>query len=216
MDKNYILNYMPDYYDGVYEMEELLKAQGLALSNFDSEEEKALLNQFIIKADEKGISIFENEAGIRLNPNDSLEARRNRVLLHLLPPKPLTVRYLNYLLSVMNLKANVSVDYKNRKALVDGKSADINSDEISSIKYLMNICLPANMVYLIRIALSQSESRKQLYYGMTTLHESEVIILANKNQVSFINQVKTKLHWGIGLNEIHEATIPANKDQWKN
>ena len=33
MDKDLILRYMPDYYNGVYEMEELLKAQGAALAS---------------------------------------------------------------------------------------------------------------------------------------------------------------------------------------
>lgn len=44
---------MPDYYDGVYEMEELLKAQSKGLYQFDEKINRTLLNEFIIQADEK-------------------------------------------------------------------------------------------------------------------------------------------------------------------
>ena len=59
MDSLELLNYMPDYYDGVYEMEELLKAQGRALDTSDAEQDKILANQFIGQADTDGISIYE-------------------------------------------------------------------------------------------------------------------------------------------------------------
>ena len=111
MDKDELLKYMPDYYNGVYEMEELLKAQSKGLYQFDGEINRTLLNEFIIQADEKGISVFEDQAGIKPDSDASLETRRNDVLLRLLPPKPLTTRYLNHLLEIMNLKADVKVDY---------------------------------------------------------------------------------------------------------
>lgn len=245
MDKNYILNYMPDYYNGVYEMEELLKAQGTALSKFDDEIEETLLNQFITKTNELGISIFEDEAGIKPTPGESLETRRNNVLLHLLPPKPLTVRYLNHLLKLMNLKAKAWVEHDKRLAIVDGESADINAEKINSIKYLMNITLPANMIYQIRVALAKAESRNNLYFGTVTTVDSDVIVKANKkqvkfrndlithlyygtatvietgtqinaaNQIDFRNVVRTKLNWGVGVNEIHEGIIKANEEQFR-
>lgn len=245
MDKNYILNYMPDYYNGVYEMEELLKAQGTSLSYFDAETEETLLNQFIMKANSKGLAIFEDEAGIKPESGASLETRRNNVLLHLLPPKPLTVRYFNHLLKLMNLKAEMHVAYDKRLAIVDGESIDINSEKINSIKYLLNICLPANMIYQIRVALAQAESKNFLYFGTVTTVDSELIIKANKkqvkfrndlithlyygtttvtetniqikaaNQIDFRNVIKTKFNWGVGVNEIHEGIIRANKDQFR-
>lgn len=42
MAKDLIFEFMPEYYDGVYEMEELLKAQGKALNDFDKTREQAL------------------------------------------------------------------------------------------------------------------------------------------------------------------------------
>ena len=72
---------MPDYYDGVYEMEELLKAQSKGLYDFHQKSNPTLLNEFIIQADEKGISVFEDQAGIKPDSGANLETRRNNDLL---------------------------------------------------------------------------------------------------------------------------------------
>lgn len=187
MDKDYLLNYLPDYYNGVYEIEELLKAQGLALSEFDAEQEHALLNQFIVKADEKGIAVFEDEAGIKPEHGDDLETRRNRVLLRLLPPKPLTVRYLNHLMDFMNLKATVSVDSPKRLAVVQAKSLDINAQKVKSIKYMMNLCLPANMIYQVRVSFSEVDITDEMYLGLSQISNTFITIPANTRQLNFSN-----------------------------
>lgn len=215
MDKDYILNYMPDYYNGVYEMEELLKAQGFALSEFDAEQERVLLNQYIIKADEKGIAVFEDEAGIKPDPNDDLETRRNRVLLRLLPPKPLTVKYLNHLLSLMNLKATVAVDHPKRLAVVEAKSLDIDAQKIKSIKYMMNLCLPANMIYQIKVALSRVDINNEMYLGFAQTSDTFIKIPANTGQLNFRNDLITDVYIGIGYNTIVESSIGYNIEQKK-
>lgn len=213
MDKKYILNYMPDYYNDVYEMEELLKAQGFALSEFDSEQERVFLNQYIIKADEKGIAVFEDEAGIKPDSNDDLETRRNRVLLRLLPPKPLTVRYLNHLLNLMNLKATVSVDYPKRLAIIEAKSLDIDAQKVKSIKYMMNLCLPANMIYQIKVALSRVDINNEMYLGITQTSDTFIKIPANTGQLNFRNDLITNVYIGMGHNTIVDTSIGFNEEQ---
>lgn len=176
---------MPDYYNGVYEMKELLKAQGFALSEFDAEQERVLLNQYIIKADEKGISVFEDKAGIKPDTNDDLETRRNRVLLRLLPPKPLTVRYLNHLLALMNLKAAATVDRPKRLVIIEAKSLDIDTQKVKSIKYMMNLCLPANMIYQIKVAFSRVDISNEMYLGIAQTNDTFIKIPANTGQLNF-------------------------------
>ena len=189
MDKNELLKYMPDYYNGVYEMEELLKAQSKGLYQFDGEINRTLLNEFIIQADEKGISVFEDQAGIKPDSGASLETRRNNVLLRLLPPKPLTTRYLNHLLEIMNLKADVKVDYAKRLALVEAKSSDITADKVNNIKYMLNIALPATMIYDIKINLAQTTVQNELYLGIVNTTDSYISIQANTAQIDFQNKL---------------------------
>ena len=212
MDKDELLKYMPDYYDGVYEMEELLKAQSKGLYQFDEKINRTLLNEFIIQADEKGISVFEDQAGIKPDPGASLETRRNNVLLRLLPPKPLTTRYLNHLLEIMNLKADVKVDYAKRLALVEAKSSDITADKVNNIKYMLNITLPANMIYDIKINLTQTTVQNELYLDVVNTADSYVITQANTEQAPFENKTEAHLYIGFGTN-IKTDTVVGYEDQ---
>lgn len=212
MDKDELLKYKPDYYDGVYEMEELLKAQSKGLFKFDQKITRTLLNEFIIQADEKGIAVFEDQAGIKPDPGASLETRRNNVLLRLLPPKPLTVRYLNHLLEIMNLKANVTVDYAKRLANVEAKSTDISLDKVNSIKYMLNVTLPANMVYDIKINLSKATVQREVYLDVVNTADSYVIAQANTEQKNFINKTESTLYLGFGTN-IQTNAVVTYEDQ---
>lgn len=148
MDKDLILRYMPDCYNGVYEMEELLKAQGVALSKLDDARERTLLNQYIVKADEKGIAVFENQYHITPEPGDTLEVRRQRLLMRVLPPQPITIRYLEGLFKSLKIPANVSVDYGRRKLNVISYSGELSKEQQKLITLTLNCYLPANMIYI--------------------------------------------------------------------
>jgi len=51
-------DYLPEYYDDVYEMQKLVAAEQVDFGNFDDLILRTLLNQFVIQADTDGISIF--------------------------------------------------------------------------------------------------------------------------------------------------------------
>lgn len=203
---------MPDYYNGVYEMEELLKAQSKGLYQFDEKINRTLLNEFIIQADEKGISVFEDQAGIKPDLGASLETRRNNVLLRLLPPKPLTTRYLNHLLEIMNLKSKAKVDYAKRLAVVEAESADVSADKVNSMKYMLNITLPATMIYDIKINLAQATVQNELYLDVVNTADSYVIAQADTKQAPFENKTEAHLYIGFGTN-IQTDTVIDYEDQ---
>ena len=52
-NKYELLNYMPDYYEGVYEMKELLKSESVTLKDLESSHLRTLLNEFVSTADAK-------------------------------------------------------------------------------------------------------------------------------------------------------------------
>lgn len=212
---NELLDYMPDYYNGVYEMEELLKAEDITFSGINDDIERTLLNQFIIKADEQGISVFEDEAGIKPNPGDSLETRRNNVLLHLLPPKPLTIRYLNHLFGIMGLKVKAKVDIANRTVIVEASSEDVDAEKVKSVQYMLNICIPANMLYSIRVSMVKAQVQRELYFGVVNTADTSITIPANTGQLNFRHDLTTNLYLGIGTNTITSTTINADEDQLK-
>lgn len=148
MDRSLIFKYMPDYYNGVYEMEELLKAQGYVLDDFDINEHQTMLNQYIVKADEKGISIFENQYHITPDPSDTLEVRRQRLLMRVLPPQPITIRYLKGLFKSLKIPAFVDVDRARRKLNVISFNGELSREQQNLITLTLNCYLPANMTYI--------------------------------------------------------------------
>ncbi|MEL4236854.1 hypothetical protein P5719_011710, partial [Lactobacillus amylovorus] len=94
-------------------------------------------------------------------------------------PKPLTKRYLNHLLELMNLKSHIDVDYAKHLAIVEAESSDITPDNVNSMKYMLNIALPATMIYDIKINLAQADPQRELYLGIVNTADSYISIQAN-------------------------------------
>lgn len=180
---NNLMDYLPDYYDGVYEMEAIMHAQGDVLDRAESEQFRLLLNQFITQTDAKGISVFEDQVGIKPAPNDNLETRQNKVLMRLLPPRPITIGYLRDLFATLKIPATITVIQ--RDAIVEAKSAEIDSSQIENIKYLLNIYLPANMIYEIRVALNRAETSNDIKIGIGMWSKATATVQANVSQ--FVN-----------------------------
>ena len=177
---NNLMDYLPDYYDGVYEMEAIMHAQGDVLDRAESEQFRLLLNQFVTQTDAKGISVFEDQVGIKPAPNDDLETRQNKVLMRLLPPRPITIGYLRDLFATLKIPATITVIQ--RDAIVEAKSAELDSSQIENIKYLLNIYLPANMIYEIRVALNRAETSNDIRIGIGTWSMAATTVQANVSQ----------------------------------
>lgn len=177
---NNLMDYLPDYYNDVYEMQAIMHAQGDVLDKAEGEQFRLLLNQFVTQTDAKGISVFEDQVGIKPAPSDDLEARQNKVLMRLLPPRPITIDYLRDLFATLKIPATITVIQ--RDAIVEAKSAEINSSQIENIKYLLNIYLPANMIYEIRVALNRAEISNDFKVGLGMWSKAATTAQANVSQ----------------------------------
>ena len=180
---NNLMDYLPDYYNDVYEMQAIMHAQGDVLDKAEGEQFRLLLNQFVTQTDAKGISVFEDQVGIKPAPSDDLASRQNKVLMRLLPPRPITIWYLRDLFATLKIPATITVI--ERDAIVEAKSAEINSSQIENIKYLLNIYLPANMIYEIRVALNKAEISTDIKIGIGMWSKATTTVQANVSQ--FIN-----------------------------
>ena len=179
---NNLMDYLPDYYNDVYEMQAIMHAQGEVLDKAESEQLRLLLNQFVTQTDAKGIAVFEDQVGIKPAPSDDLETRQNKVLMRLLPPRPITIWYLRDLFATLKIPATITVIQ--RDAIVEAKSAEINSSQIENIKYLLNIYLPANMIYEIRVALNRAEISNDFKVGLGMWSKATTTVQANVSQFS--------------------------------
>lgn len=184
---------MPHWYDGVYEMEELLKAQGASLSKFDSDREKALLNEFVIRTDEKGIAVFEDQLGITPGPGDSLELRQQRVLMQMLPPQAITFRRLQQIFESLQIPASVSRDTGKRLLKVTSWDGKLSSSQQKLITLTLNCYLPANMVYRYQTWYKCGPARAWVGSATTckatTVAQAE-ILTEEQQQAMLLRQVK--------------------------
>ena len=182
---NDLANYLPDYYNDVYEMQAIMHAQGGVLDKAESEQFRLLLNQFVTQTDAKGISVFEDQVGIKSAPNDDLETRQNKVLMRLLPPRPITIGYLRELFATLKIPVTITVERAKRNAIVEAKNAEIEDKQIENVRYLLNIYLPANMIYEIRVALNRAEISDDIKIGIGTWSKATTTAQANVSQ--FVN-----------------------------
>ncbi|WEV51683.1 DUF2313 domain-containing protein [Lactobacillus sp. ESL0731] len=178
---NNLMNYLPDYYQDVYEMQAIMHAHGQVLDEFESKQIRTLLNQFVTQTDSRGIAVFENQVGVQPSPGDDLVTRQNRVLMHLLPPRPITIRYLRELFKTLKIPINITIDRQN--VIVEGTSSSINNTQIDDIRYILNVYLPANMLYEIKIALKQALIGTDLFIGIGMKSKVTTVIDANVSQI---------------------------------
>lgn len=176
-----ILDYMPDYYLGVREMEELLKVQGKALDTSDAEQDKILANQFIGQADADGISIYEQQLGITPQAGESLEERRRTVLIENAPPIELTKNYLHNTATLYGLSLDFAVDTKNHTITVYSVGGATES-QVANLTNWLNRVLPANMIYDIKISFVTQSSTLSADTALAISYVLEAMSLAEPSQ----------------------------------
>lgn len=212
MEADDILKYMPDYYNDVYEMKMLLTAEGKVLKVDDDRQIRTLLNEFVTQADEKGISIFENELSIIPEEGSDLETRRNIVLLHMWPPRPITITYLRNLFNIMHIPVTITVDYNARHVDVEGERTDLTDQRIKTTVYTLNLYLPANLGYLVTVNLPRVSITRHWYVGWGTKTRARCTTGYNKDQAERIKQ-SVKRDWYVGLNAVARVNTVATQNR---
>lgn len=159
-------DYLPGYYDGVREMQRLMEAEQKMGDRFGDSEERLLMNQFVMQADSEGLALFEYQLGIPTDYTKALESRQYDVLMRILPPRPITIRYFRELIQSLDISAVVDVDHI--KSHIDTMSEvhSITPEQIKRLRYLLNVYLPVNMTYQIRTQTA-IETQLDLYLGAT-------------------------------------------------
>ena len=217
---NNLMDYLPDYYDGVYEMEAIMHAQGGVLDEMDDRQMRTLLNEFVIQTDLRGIAVFEDQIGVIPEPGDSLEDRQNRVLMRLLPPRPITIRYLRELFKTLKIPAEVYVIRPRREAVVEANKGEITNKQIDNVKYILNVYLPANMIYQIQIKLPDAKISDQLKIGIGTMLGAHLIASVDPDYIDQITNTKSAIsneaNCGIGQWYKVDALVLADMMQYEN
>ncbi|MEY4666127.1 putative phage tail protein [Weissella cibaria] len=136
---------MPNYYSDVLEMNTLLEVEQYQLDEFEAAISRQQANQFVMTADTDGIAVWETLVGLNSSNSLDLETRRYNVLARMLPPKPVTIRYLRELLAMLNINAELTVNGPAFK--VDVKINTTDTQATRRLNDLLSALLPANLKY---------------------------------------------------------------------
>ncbi|MCF6515547.1 DUF2313 domain-containing protein [Lactobacillus sp. S2-2] len=187
--------YAPDYYDGIYEYEQVIKSNDHAFDKSNGLLKMSFLNSFVTETDENGVSIFEDMYNITPSKNDSLETRKSNIILKMLPAKPITINYFKELISLLNIEATIDVNPNNFSVNIYGNTYKLDYSKTQNLLKILDGYLPVNLVYLIN-KLSESNSQSNFYVGTAT---SGTSYSESKVKTSFTNTSRMR-RTNIGTN----------------
>lgn len=147
---NRISKNQPHYEREIFEFKEIARVESAQLDSADTQREKIFLNQFVLTADADGLAMFENLYNIISEPTDTLEFRRERILLCIQLQPPFTLRYLKQQLDkiIGAGKYTVDIDYNNYTLTVN--SAAENQSYAQEVAVVIGKIKPANIVFVSR------------------------------------------------------------------
>lgn len=184
-----LAEYLPDYYDGVREMQRLMEVEQDQADGFDDMATRILMNQFVSTADSNGLSIFENQLGLPTDLGQSLESRRYDIMVRLLPPRPITIWYFRELLTSMDIPAEVYEDAIRGHVTTMSEAADITPEQIKRLRYLLNVMLPADQTYQITTE-SNVTVNQPVFIGSLTQTYVKAVVMPQTVRTAVVRQLQ--------------------------
>ena len=87
------------------------------------------------------------------------------------------------MLNNVNLPVKIDVNYGARAVVATAKSAEMTSNQINYLKYLLNVYLPANLLYQVKILLNTAKVSDNLNLGIGNVVKAASIAKASPSQV---------------------------------
>lgn len=162
-------NYLPDYYNGVYEFETLMHVENDLLGALSDNIERSRANLYVATADSDTLSIYETMLKLPPTPNASLSARRFRILARLTGQKPYTLRYLAEMVAAFGSPVNLSLDY-NAYTLNLATQFD-KEGQAEELDYLLRVTVPANILLNVKNALNIATKSGEFLASRTVTHD---------------------------------------------
>lgn len=156
---------LPAWYDGIYEMQVLMDVETSLLQELLNHIKTAQSNQYISTADSQTIAMYEQMLRIAVDPSDTLELRRFRVLTRIASQKPYTLNYLRELLSSFG-PVELDMLYNDYKLIASMSFEQIG--EVSEIEYIFRSVVPANIVVEINNSLRIENHQVQPFLASVT------------------------------------------------
>ncbi|MEG0431054.1 MAG: putative phage tail protein [Anaerovoracaceae bacterium] len=199
-------SYLPIYpYNENKESDELLRVEQPEFDSFNEELKLCFSRQSILTADHIGIKLYENMLDIYANKNDTLEFRKERVILKLNSSPPFTLKYLRNCMDriVGSNNYKVSMDYNAFTLHIEGTAK--NENWFIEMTTLLARIKPANILYnytthpydIINYYIGVVEA----YIGRKKFYLPEIPYFQNKIYSGIVNCQIGKKRIGITFND---------------
>lgn len=160
--------YMPTYYDGVREMNELLNIEDSLFSSYLTEFDKVKTNQFIMTADLDGIENYERILGITATTGETLDFRRSRALNRWVDIVPYTHNALYSKIARLQDNYNFDIEYEYDAYRISIRANLELPGQVDELDYALMEMIPANIEIISRNEIPMSpNAQNYIVMGMT-------------------------------------------------
>ncbi len=178
-----LLRYYPQFYRDVYEMVEILKAQGKLADKLEGSVEQIVANAYIDTADAATISRLEKFIGIKLQKVGTLEERRRIVKSYFVGAGKVSASMIKdmihaYTNAGVNIRFEAADAAGNNKLYIDFDRGIEENVYLDDIQTLVSAKIPAHIDFELNMRYGSSAQIRYaavLQTGTTVTIETEAI-----------------------------------------
>lgn len=185
-----LLSFLPEFVQEYREIKHIMNSEQPEIQKLEDETEIIKNNQFILSCDIDGIVRFENLLGITPKPDDTLDARKSRVITRWNDSIPYTYKGLKEKLNVMCGEGNyLLIPSFNEYGLEIVVSLPL-SGQADELDYMLSYMIPANIVVTSRNNMVRTMTGT-VHGGGTTIETSNFTLQSKVNLDHVLNSLMT-------------------------
>lgn len=185
-----LLSFLPEFVQEYREIKHIMNSEQPEIQKLEDETEIIKNNQFILSCDIDGIARFENLLGITPKPDDTLDARKSRVITRWNDSIPYTYKGLKEKLNVMCGEGNyLLIPSFNEYGLEIVVSLPL-SGQADELDYMLSYMIPANIVVTSRNSMVRTMTGT-VHGGGTTIETSNFTLQSKVNLDHVLNSLMT-------------------------
>ena len=185
-----LLSFLPEFVQEYREIKHIINSEQPEIQKLEDETEIIKNNQFILSCDIDGIARFENLLGITPKPDDTLDARKSRVITRWNDSIPYTYKGLKEKLNVMCGEGNyLLIPSFNEYGLEIVVSLPL-SGQADELDYMLSYMIPANIVVTSRNNMVRTMTGT-VHGGGTTIETSNFTLQSKINLDHVLNSLMT-------------------------
>ena len=146
-----LMDYVTDYLKDLKEIQEIMRTETVELQNLWARQEQLLEESFITSCSEDGISRYEKMLHITPLANDTLEARKFRVLTKWNTSVPYNFAYLEKQLAMLCSENGyrIEIDFAGQEVTVKVELTSKNM--VDSVRSMLEDVLPCNLIRNVQL-----------------------------------------------------------------